>query len=116
MRNDNVRHMAKKIVVAKKRVVKKPALRVIIDYPQVHEIVRPGHYSIRLTAAGQAQVRVDGGEWLECRDTHGHFWCDWAPLPGRSLLEARARTGKGRGTAAESREVIVKPNEAIFVG
>ena len=108
--------MAKKTVAVKKVVVKKPALRVIIDYPQVQEIVRPGHYSIRLTAAGQAQVRVDGGEWLDCRATHGHHWLDWAPQPGRARLEARARTGKGRWSAAVAREIIVKPNEAIFVG
>ena len=119
--------MAKKTVAAKKAPVKKPvlkkaspksALSVVIDYPQVHEIVLPGHYTVRLTAAGaaQAQVRVDGGEWLECRDTHGHFWSDWAPQPGHARLEARARSGKGRWTAAEAREVNVKPNEAIFVG
>jgi hypothetical protein len=119
--------MAKKTVVAKKIAVKKAVvkkaapkstLQVVIDYPQVHEIILPGHYSIRLTAlgAGQAQLRIDGGEWLDCRDTHGHFWHDWAPQAGRARIEARARAGKGRWSPVAERDVIVKPNEASFVG
>jgi len=114
--------MAKKIVVAKKPASKKPArksvLQAVIDYPQVHEIVLPGHYSIRLTAlgAGQAQVRVDGDEWLDCRDSHGHFWHDWTAQAGRVRLETRARTGKGRWSPVAERAVIVKPNEVSLVG
>jgi hypothetical protein len=110
--------MAKKIVVAKKKSAAKSSLTVVIDYPQVHEIVLPGHYSIRLTApgAGQAQVRFNGEEWLDCRDTHGHFWHDWTAQAGRARLEARARTGKGRWSPVAERDVIVKPNEASFVG
>lgn len=119
--------MAKKTVAAKKSLVKKAVLKkparksglqVVIDYPQTHEIVLPGHYSIRLTAvgAGQAQVRFDGGEWLDCRDTHGHFWHDWAPQAGRARIESRARIAKGRWSPTEARDVVVKPNEASFVG
>jgi len=113
--------MAKKIAAKKTNpAVKKPAAKksaVVIDYPQVHEIVVPGHYSIRLTAGGasQAQVRVDGGEWSDCRSAAGHFWHDWAPQPGAAVIEARARAGKGRWSAAD-REVVVKPNELSFVG
>ena len=114
--------MAKKIAVAKKTAAKKTvpkkaapksALTVVIDYPQVHEIVLPGHYSIRLTAqgAGQVQVRFDEGEWLDCRDTHGHFWHDWTPQAGQTHLEARARVGKGRWSPVAELEVVVKPNE-----
>jgi len=58
--------MVQKTVAPKKTAAKAPAkkagLKVVIDYPAAHEIVRPGHYAIRLTAAGatQAQVRFDG--------------------------------------------------------
>lgn len=119
--------MAKKIVVAKKIAAKKAvpkkaaaksALTVVIDYPQAHEIVLPGHYSIRLTVAGagQAQIRIEGEEWLDCRDTHGHFWFDWTAQAGRTRLEARARNGKGRWSTVAERDVIVKPNEVSLVG
>lgn len=117
--------MAKKIAVKKTPAVKKApakapaksALQAVIDYPQPHEIVLPGHYSIRLTAHGatQAQIRVDGGEWTDCREAAGHFWHDWAPQPGSAHIEARARAGKGRWASAE-REVVVKPHELSFVG
>lgn len=114
--------MAKKIPAPKKKPAAKPAVKkaaasVVIDYPQVHEIVLPGHYSIRVTAAGasQAQVRVNGDGWAECRSAAGHFWLDWAPEPGAAVIEARARAGKGRWAAAE-RDVVVKPNELSFVG
>lgn len=111
--------MAKKIAAVKpktaaKRAAKTPAprkdaLSVSIDYPQEGEAVRTGHYSIRLTAAGaaQAQVRVNGGDWLDCREAVGHFWLDWAPAAGSVSIEARARSGKGRWTAAPARAVVV---------
>ncbi|OGS00009.1 MAG: hypothetical protein A2V88_11365 [Elusimicrobia bacterium RBG_16_66_12] len=105
--------MAKKTIVVKKPAAKKPVrksgLSVVIDYPEAHEIVRPGHYSIRLTVpgAGQAQVRFDGGEWNECRESLGHFWHDWAPQAGRVCVEARARAGSGRWSPMAEREVVV---------
>ena len=94
---------------AKAAAPKKTRLSVSIDYPQEGEAVRPGHYSIRVTAAGatQAQGRVDGGDWLDCREAVGHFWLDWAPVAGEVRLEARARGGKGRWTAAPVRSVAV---------
>ena len=112
--------VAKKISVSKARrpaapsvpraaSSKKPPLTVSIDYPLGGEAVHPGHYSIRLTAAGagQAQVRFDGGDWLDCREALGHHWFDWAPQAGPALIEARARAGKGRWTAAAARGCIV---------
>ncbi|OGS37367.1 MAG: hypothetical protein A2506_04250 [Elusimicrobia bacterium RIFOXYD12_FULL_66_9] len=105
--------MTKKIVAVKKSAAKKPApkagLKVVIDYPQAGEIVRPGHYSIRLTVPGaeQAQVRFDGGEWHVCRESLGHFWHDWAPQAGRVCVESRARVGKGRWSAMAERDVVV---------
>jgi hypothetical protein len=88
---------------------KKPPFAVEIDYPQENEAVRPGHYSIRLTAAGAsaAQARLDGGEWQDCREAVGHYWLDWAPGTGQAKIEARARAGKGRWTSALARSVSV---------
>lgn len=120
--------MVKKTVVAKKPVVKKavskktPApkmgLAVVIDYPEEHAVILPGHYAVRLTAAGatQAQLRFDGGEWFDCRESLGHFWYDWAPQSGRVRLASRARTGKGRWTPTAERDIVVKPNEVSLVG
>lgn len=112
--------MAKKISAAKaapKRTAKatsakkvsRPAPAVSIDYPQEGEAVRSGHYSIRLTASGasDAQIRLDGGDWVQCREAVGHYWFDWAPKTGNASIEARARAGKGRWTAAPKREVAV---------
>lgn len=105
--------MAKKTSAVKesaaKKTVRKSGLSVVIDYPEAREIVRPGHYSIRLTVpgAGQAQVRFDGGEWNECRESLGHFWHDWAPQAGRVCVEARARAGSGRWSPLAEREVVV---------
>ena len=112
--------MAKKITAPKTRRVparpaakaaasKKSRFAVSIDYPVEREAVRPGHYSIRLTAAGgsRAQVRVDGGEWLDCREAVGHYWLDWAPRSGVARIEARARSGKARWTAAPARVAAV---------
>ena len=114
--------MAKKIVVAKKTAAKKTvvkkaaaksALQVVIDYPEEQTVILPGHYAVRLSApgAGQAQIRFDGGDWLDCRESLGHFWHDWTPLAGRVRLEVRARAGKGRWSPVAEREVVVKPNE-----
>lgn len=108
--------MAKKISAPKTRrpaavktASKKPRLEAAVDHPQEGEVVRPGHYSIRLTAAGagQAQVRLDGGEWRDCREAVGHFWFDWAPRTGPARIEARARAGKGRWAAAPARACVV---------
>lgn len=99
-----------KKAAAKPAAAKKPRLAVTVDHPLEGEAVRPGHYSIRLTAAGagQAQVRLDGGEWRDCREAVGHFWFDWAPQAGAVRIEARARAGKGRWAAAPARACAVE--------
>ncbi|MDE2143093.1 MAG: hypothetical protein KGJ84_11850 [Elusimicrobia bacterium] len=98
--------MAKKIASPK---AVRPACKPIVDYPREGEIVRPGHYSIRLTAAGagQVQARLNAGEWSDCREAVGHHWFDWTPVVGPVLIEARARIGKGRWTAAPARACVV---------
>lgn len=105
--------MAKKIAVKKtaapkKRrasAPKKAGLQPVIDYPREGDLVAPGQYAIRVTAAGatQAQARVNGGEWSDCREAVGHFWHDWEPKAGTAFIEVRARAGKGRWAAAPAR-------------
>ena len=106
--------MAKKTVPPKKRraAAKAPAqprLVVTVDYPQEGEQILPGHYSIRVTAAGaaQAQVRFGDGEWLDCRESVGHFWFDWNAVSGEFALGARARVDKGRWASSAARSVRV---------
>jgi hypothetical protein len=115
--------MVKKALSPKKTAVKTPAktvkkagLKLVIDYPTVHEVVRPGHYAIRLTAVGatQAQVRFDGDGWSECRESFGHFWYDWAPQSGLVRIEVRARAGNGRWTAAQGLDAVIKPFEVCL--
>lgn len=104
--------MAKKKTVAAPRLAAAPSsrrLEVAIDYPRDGEGVRPGSYTIRLTAVGasQAQVRVGDGEWVDCRESVGHFWHDWAPQAGPAALAARARAGKGRWVLSPGRDCVV---------
>ncbi|MDE2489273.1 MAG: hypothetical protein KGM24_00390 [Elusimicrobia bacterium] len=95
--------------VASKPSLRKARLEVSIDFPHEGDVVKPGHYAIRLTAlsATQAQVRVGESDWLDCRETSGHFWHDWAPQSGPTTLRARARIGKGRWTSVAERSCIV---------
>lgn len=95
------------------RAPKAPPPSVAIDHPIENELVRPGHYAIRLTAQGAAEVEVsiDGKDWQPCREAVGHHWYDWSPEPaGRRVLEARARRGpKGRWVKSEPRSFEVLP-------
>ena len=93
----------------KKKIAPKTGLKVSIDHPQAGEIVRPGHYALRLSAAraDRAQVRFDKGAWQDCRESLGHFWYDWAPQAGRACVQVRARAGLGRWSAAVERDVVV---------
>jgi len=100
---------APKVRRAAAKAPAKPRLAAAIDYPQEGELVSPGHYSIRLTAAGagEAQVRFGDGPWIDCRESIGHFWYDWAADRGAFVLAARARIGKGRWALSAARVVRV---------
>lgn len=117
--------MAKKIsavkAVKKSAAPKKPAepakvvpagkLSVIVDYPREGDLVRPGHYAVRIDALGAAevQVKLDGTDWLECREAVGFFWYDWSPQkPGPVVVAARARKPKGRWIASPGRACVVE--------
>lgn len=100
---------AAKPAAKKSAAPKKAALTVSIDHPLEGETLRPGHYSVRLSApvGAQVQVRLDGGEWLDCREAVGFLWFDFAPVTGLARLEARARSGKGRWSAVVARSCVV---------
>ena len=93
----------------------KTRLEVSIDFPQDGDVVRPGHYAVRVASAGagQVQVRVGEGEWTDCRESVGYWWFDWSPETGPMRLSARARVGKGRWAAAPERAcVVVGPSDS----
>lgn len=94
----------------KKSAPKAPSLTVTIDYPLDCESVRPGHYAVRVTADGaeSVQARVNDDDWSDCRESVGHYWLDWAPVPGPARLEARARRGKGKWASAAPRGCVVE--------
>ena len=50
-----------------------------IDFPLPGEVIAAPHYSMRLTAGRDADVRVsiDGGAWRSCRWSGGYWWYDW---------------------------------------
>ena len=102
-----------KIVGMKKKTKPSPkatSSAVVIDFPTQEEQVMPGHYAIRLTAPGAAEVQVSiaGGDWQGCRESAGHFWYDWRPeQEGPCAIEARARSGKGRWSKSEPCDCVV---------
>ncbi|MBI3565202.1 MAG: hypothetical protein HY079_08405 [Elusimicrobia bacterium] len=100
---------AAKPAAKKSAAPKKAALTPIIDHPLEGETLRPGHYSVRVSAPAEAQVqvRLDGGEWLDCREAAGFRWFDFAPAIGLARLEVRARLGKGRWSAVVERSCVV---------
>lgn len=103
----------KKTVPVKKPVVKAPPskLNVVVDYPREGDLVRPGHYAVRVDAPGAAevQIRLDGMDWIDCRQAVGFFWYDWSPQkPGPVVVSARARKPKGRWTASAPRACVVE--------
>ncbi len=88
-----------------------PKLSAVIDFPSEGELVRPGHYAIRVTATGAdaVEVRLDGTDWLPCREAVGFFWHDWAPQkPGPVVVSARARRAKGRWARSVDRSCFVE--------
>lgn len=72
-----------------------PSLQVFIDYPREGELVRPGHYSIRVgtvPAAASVELSIDGGVWIPCRESAGYWWYDWSGFEiGPHQIQARAQ-------------------------
>ncbi|MCG3205051.1 MAG: hypothetical protein KCHDKBKB_01768 [Elusimicrobia bacterium] len=70
-----------------------------IDFPRDGEVVGGGHYAVRISAEGGAEVEIsfDDGDWMSCRYAVGHWWFDWSPVnQGEKRLRARARVDQGK--------------------
>ncbi len=106
--------LKKKRATAKLQVAAPKADTLTIDYPRDGEPVCAGHYAIRLTAAEAdlVQIRIDGGDWQNCRQAVGHYWFDWAPRGGDAHIESRSRRGNGRWTSGPSLACVIVGVEA----
>lgn len=104
---------AKRAPRAKKQAAAKSpgGVQLSIDYPQAGETVRPGHYSIRISATlpvALVEVSVDGGTWTPCRQDAGYWWYDWTNFEtGEHRLRARVPASDGIKEARAERECQV---------
>lgn len=96
-----------------KKAIKNPPIvkrAVSIDYPQEEELVRPGHYAVRITAAeaGAVDISLDGKGWHACYPSVGYFWFDWQPTgTGQHELLVRLRTPDGHIKRSSVRSCLV---------
>ncbi|MEW6556935.1 MAG: hypothetical protein AB1349_06230 [Elusimicrobiota bacterium] len=57
---------------------------VLIDYPQENEVITSPTYTIRIGAnssTNSVRVKIDTGDWSQCRQSVGYWWFDWANYP-----------------------------------
>jgi len=75
-----------------------PKVYVVLDHPQVDEIISGLHYAIRIGASdnGAVEISFDNGEWQPCRPSAGYWWFDWGYFtPGAHKITARLRDAAG---------------------
>jgi hypothetical protein len=107
-----------KKVVKKRKTAKKPAVKksttalpadqtykpinpdayLVIDYPVEADIIKNGHYAIRIGAShnGYVEISFNKGEWNPCRYADGYWWFDWVYFtPGNYVLSARMIDPRG---------------------
>ena len=82
--------------VAVRKPVRKTVSPVLIDFPREGEMVRPPHYTIRLSTPKPApvEVSINGGPWQPARESCGYQWVDWNPNAGDAKIVARVKLGK----------------------
>ena len=78
-------------------VPSRPAVR--IERPAEGEVLTGRSYTFQIgTATGvdAAEVSIDGGGWMPCRESIGLWWYDWSGFDkGAHELAARTRIGDG---------------------
>lgn len=91
---------------------KSPVL-VSIDYPQLNETVRVGHYAVRISGPAHAKVEVsiNGGTWQTCRQADGYYWFDWWPNDAGEFRLAARINGQIEVPTAERRSKVVAHND-----
>jgi len=84
--------------------------KVIIDYPVERDMVKLGHYGIRIASdhGAHVQVSINNGDWFSCRAANGYFWFDWLPNKGGTYsIVARAQFGHGSWKVSDVRSCVV---------
>ncbi|MCK4659256.1 MAG: hypothetical protein KAV82_07005 [Phycisphaerae bacterium] len=87
---------------------------VTIDFPTENEVIESAVYTIRLGAGAStnnALVRIDGGEWSQCRFEDGYWWFDWADYDsGAHEIIAEGWNILGQRTETDVRHCTYNPS------
>jgi hypothetical protein len=85
--------------------------RLEIDYPNEGETVAAAGYTFRVGAEPRlafAEVSIDRGPWLPCRQACGFWWYDWSGYgAGEHTIAARAVAQDGRTLNSTPRRFAV---------
>jgi hypothetical protein len=66
--------------------------KINIDHPSHNDSISRHHYAVRISCAapGRAELSVNGGPWMSCREAVGFCWFDWCPSDsGQHVLAVR---------------------------
>ncbi|MCX7641582.1 MAG: bifunctional transaldolase/phosoglucose isomerase [Elusimicrobiales bacterium] len=83
---------------------------VVIDYPKHQETITSSHYTIRIGASptSKVEVSIDGGPWVNARESVGYWWFDWYNInPGNHEIIARIQTGENTYLTSKRRRCKV---------
>lgn len=89
--------------VSKIKKASKPRLspvkhQISIDHPSHGDSIPRCHYAVRIScsAPGRAELSINGGPWMSCREAVGFRWFDWNPAEsGEHVLAARLLDDSG---------------------
>lgn len=83
---------------------------IVIDHPKTGDKIHPHHYAIRMSMFGgsNAQISIDGGDWMWCRNAGGHYWFDWHSIPqGKHKIVARMKLSTGKFKQSKAVNIVV---------
>ncbi|PKN00881.1 MAG: hypothetical protein CVU77_08040 [Elusimicrobia bacterium HGW-Elusimicrobia-1] len=89
---------AAKIKKAAKPRVSPVKHQISIDHPSHGDSISRSYYAIRIScsASGHAELSINGGPWMSCREAVGFRWFDWNPAEsGEHVLAARLLDDSG---------------------
>jgi hypothetical protein len=85
--------------------------RLEIDYPMEGDRIPAGGYTFRVGAPqplAVAEVSIDRGPWLPCRQACGFWWYDWSGYgSGEHMINARATAQDGHALNSTPRRFVV---------
>ncbi len=86
---------------------------VVIDYPQENETITSPAYTIRIGAnasTNNARVKIDTGDWSQCRWSAGYWWFDWSSYPaGPHQIIAEGWNEVGQRSETSVRHTTYQP-------